>query len=134
MKLILQALLLISLLPLSQAYGGLSSGAAIDAAMEQSKTKEEYAKWMSKGMEQELKKAGYSKEDLRVKIKVTGSLMTLTYSGTLIKDKGFRSQLIESHKGESESVSDAKLYSLGIRVNSIYLDDGTLLASGTIRK
>ena len=130
MRLILQALLLISLLPLTQAYGELS----LEDAIKQSETKEEYAKWMEKGMEQQFKKAGYSREDLRVKIKVTGSLMTFTYSGILIKDKGFRSQMIESHKGEAESVSDAKLYSLGIRVSSIYLDDGTLLASGAIKK
>jgi len=130
MKLILQALLLISLLPLTQAYGELS----LEDAIKQSETKEEYAKWMEKGMEQQFKKAGYSREDLRVKIKVTGSLMTITYSGTLIKDKGFRSQMIESHKGETESVSDAKLYSLGVRVSLIYLDDGTLLASGAIKK
>lgn len=127
MKIILQALILFGLLALPQANATTGSDNP-----EHIQTKEEYAKWMSKGMEQEFRKAGYSKEDLRVEIKVKGALMTITYSGNLLKDKGFRSQMIESHKGENEKVSDAKLYSLGIRFSSIYLEDGTLLASGTV--
>lgn len=127
MKIILQGLLLISLLalPLANAATGSDNPEHIQ-------TKEEYAKWMSKVMEQELRKSGYSKDDFRVEIKVKGALMTTTYSGNLLKDKGFRSQMIESHKGENEKVSDAKAYSLGIRVISTYLEDGTLLTSGTV--
>ena len=130
MKLILQALLLICLLPLTQAYGELS----LEDAIKQSQTKEEYVKWMTKGLEQELRKDGHSKEDIRVEIKIKGSLMTMTFKGNLLKDKGFRSQIMKGQSSESESVSDPKAYSLGIRYGSIYLEDGTLISSGPVTK
>ena len=120
--------LLLSLLSVTQTYGQ----SDIELGLKQSETKEEYAKWMSKAMEYEFREIGYSEEDVQVEIKIKGALMTLTFRGSLIKDKGFRSLMMKRQSSDLESVSDAKLYSLGIRFSSFYLEDGTLLSFSEI--
>jgi hypothetical protein len=120
--------LLISLLSVTQTYGQLD----IELGLKQSETKEEYAKWMSKAMEYGFRVAGYSEEDLQVEIKIKGALMTATFGGSLLKDKGFSSLVMKGQSRGDESVSDAKLHSLGIRFMSVYLQDGTLLAKSLI--
>ena len=120
--------LLLSLLSVTQIYGQ----SDIELGLKQSETKEEYAKWVSKAMEWEFRRIGYSEEDLQVEIKIKGALITATYRGSLIKDKGFRSLMMKGQSRDDESVSDAKLYSLGIRFMSVYLEDGTLLAKSLI--
>lgn len=120
--------LLLSLLSVTQTYGQ----SDIELGLKQSETKEEYAKWMSKAMEWEFRRIGYSEEDLQVEIKIKGALMTTTFRGSLIKDEGFRSAMMKNQSSDLESVSDTKAHSLGIRFSSAYLEDGTLLSKSLI--
>jgi hypothetical protein len=100
--------------------------------IKESKTKEEWVKWASKAYEWEFRRIGYSEEDVQVEIKIKGALITATYRGSLIKDKGFRSLMMKRQSSDLESVSDAKLYSLGIRFMSVYLEDGTILMTSKV--
>jgi hypothetical protein len=132
MKLLLQALL-VSLLPLSLAYGEMSLE-ELENRVKQSETKEEYVKWMQIGINEMIRKGGYSSEELRVEIKIKGSLVTTTYKGDLLKDEGYRSQMFKesSSLAGSTSTYGATAYSLGIRFMSTYLEDGTLLDSSVV--
>lgn len=130
MKLLLQALL-VSLLPLSLAYGEMSLE-ELENRVKQSENKEEYVKWMQIAMNEMIRKSGHSGEELRVEIKIKGSLVTTTYKGELLKDEGYRSQMFNQSSSSAESTYDATAYSLGIRFMSAYLEDGTLLGSSVI--
>jgi hypothetical protein len=123
--------LLISLLSVTQTYGQLDI-VDIELRIKESKTKEEWVKWASKAYEWEFRRIGYSEEDVQVEIKIKGALITATYRGSLIKDKGFRSLMMKRQSSDLESVSDAKLYSLGIRFMSVYLEDGTILMTSKV--